>query len=412
MGKMWACKKYDDVSFLVSDLSVECGKGDHVAYVYIAIIFFFLYCIGIPGLAYYVLRPYIPAIHFDAHRRVSPINPPQQRKDGKNYQASDRPKLLEDKLVASTVYGFMWTGFQTESFSPYWEITVINSRKLAMIMMVELMQDVPPNYQMTLALIILFVYNLLHVNFHPYDSYFHDHLEMCSLIVSEMTLFFGLFLNFLEQDKHCQSGCLLQGDQLNSARGTISAFVVLINIGFLVYFLVGVFYHVYAMLPRSMRCKAVEKHASKINKTTHKVFKHHQTPMLDDRLEDRDDAELSQKEIDHIIHMTGVAHESSKKIMEHDIEAEKAKAHTKLQERLRKREKTKMMRKKKKEEEEEEKKRKKEVEMSKMKDEEDDDDDNNDSDDSEEYGRKRRRKARKERLKKASSKKKCSGTRK
>ena len=121
------------------------------------------------------------------------------------------------------------------------------------------MQDVPVNYQMTIALMILFMYNLLHVNYHPYDSYFHDRLEMMSLIVSELTLFFGLFLNFLNQDKHCQSGCLLQESEINSAVNGISIFVVFINVCFLLYFIVGVIYHVYGMLPEAFKCsEAIE----------------------------------------------------------------------------------------------------------------------------------------------------------
>ena len=67
-----------------------------------------------------------------------------------------------------------------------------------------------PNYQLTLALIIMFAYNLLHVKFHPYDLFYHDRLEMLSLISSEMTLFGGLLITFLNEDKQT---CLVRREK-------------------------------------------------------------------------------------------------------------------------------------------------------------------------------------------------------
>jgi hypothetical protein len=45
------------------------------------------------------------------------------------------------------------------------------------------------------------MYNLLHVKYHPYDLFYHDRLEMLSLISSEMTLFGGLLITFLNKDR-------------------------------------------------------------------------------------------------------------------------------------------------------------------------------------------------------------------
>ena len=60
-------------------------------------------------------------------------------------------------------------------------------------------------YQLTIALIIMFGFNLLHVKYHPYDLFYHDRLEMLSLVSSEMTLFGGLLITFLSGDKeHCE----------------------------------------------------------------------------------------------------------------------------------------------------------------------------------------------------------------
>ena len=51
---MWACKTYGDYSYLVADLSVECYKGEHPFYVGLGVVFFILYCIGIPVMAFLV----------------------------------------------------------------------------------------------------------------------------------------------------------------------------------------------------------------------------------------------------------------------------------------------------------------------------------------------------------------------
>jgi hypothetical protein len=60
-------------------------------------------------------------------------------------------------------------------------------------------------YLLTIALIIMFGFNLLHVKYHPYDLFYHDRLEMLSLISSEMTLFGGLLITFLSGEKeHCE----------------------------------------------------------------------------------------------------------------------------------------------------------------------------------------------------------------
>ena len=95
-----------------------------------------------------------------------------------------------------------------------------------------------------------FFYNLLHVNYHPYDSYYHDRLEFLSLVVSELTLFFGLLLNFMEADKNCLSGCLIP-PVVAGARGTISGFIIFCNCLFLAYFGFGFMYHIHFLLPKN-----------------------------------------------------------------------------------------------------------------------------------------------------------------
>ena len=339
---MWACKTYGDFTYLVADLSVECYKGEHNLYVIIATFFFFAYCIGIPFLAYKVLSPYLPGIHFNPRQPISEINPPSKKK----YTEKDRKELLKMKLTAASVYGFMWQGFQQKGLAPYWEAVVINSRKLVLIMLIELFQDLPSNYQMVFALIVMFFYNLLHVNYHPYDSFYHDRLEFLSLVVSELTLFFGLILNFMEFDKNCVSGCLLQVDLVAQARVTMSGFIIFCNVVFLLYFLLGFIYHVNFLMPKKLRCIG--------NATTEKLHKqmiampvvkdvyknvmpnvHHKALIHDQEEQDDDTKETrnlqNELELVAIMQKAGMEEEALRK----DLEIRKKHADDKLKMRLR-----------------------------------------------------------------------------
>ena len=340
--KMWACKTYGTFTYLVADLSVECYKGEHNLYVIIATFFFFAYCIGIPFLAYKVLSPYIPGIHFNPRQPISEINPPSKKK----YTEKDRKELLKMKLTAASVYGFMWQGFQEKGLAPYWEAVIINSRKLVLIMLIELFQDLPSNYQMVFALIVMFFYNLLHVNYHPYDSFYHDRLEFLSLAVSELTLFFGLLLNFMEFDKNCVSGCLLQVDLVAQARVTMSGFIIFCNVVFLLYFLIGFIYHVNFLMPKQLRCignsttKKLHKQmvAMPVVKNVYKNVMpnvHHKALIHDQEEQDDDTKETrnlqNELELVAIMQKAGMEEEALRK----DLEIRKKHADDKLKMRLR-----------------------------------------------------------------------------
>lgn len=75
---------------------------------------------------------------------------------------ADRAELLRMKLEATQVFGFMWEGLQQKGWAPMWEWSVIMSRKVVIIMIILLLQNFEPNYQLTFALIVMFAYNLLH----------------------------------------------------------------------------------------------------------------------------------------------------------------------------------------------------------------------------------------------------------
>ena len=195
--QMWSCQSFGTVNYLISDMSVECGTDEHMTFVVLAAIFFILFVIGIPTLGVLTLHHYMPGIHFNPTLPINEFNPVA----GRAFERKDRAELLKMKLEATQVFGFMWEGLQQTGWAPMWEWSVIMSRKVVIIMIILLLQNMEPNYQLTLALIIMFAYNLLHVKFHPYDLFYHDRLEMLSLISSEMTLFGGLLITFLNEDK-------------------------------------------------------------------------------------------------------------------------------------------------------------------------------------------------------------------
>jgi len=135
------------------------------------------------------------------------------------------------------------------------------SRKAAIIAIILLLQNLTPEYQLTIALIVMFMYNLLHVKYHPYDLFYHDRLEFLSLVSSEMTLFGGLVITFLGKDKEiCQTDCLDLKSTADAASEAIGYVIIIFNMMFLVYFTLGLLYHMYFVLvPQQCRCAKVEK---------------------------------------------------------------------------------------------------------------------------------------------------------
>ena len=198
---IFACQPFGDKSYLVADMSVTCFDDEHNAFVIVASVFTLLYVFGIPFFGCFVLHNFLPGIHYDPTKPISKFNPSA----GREFERSDRAELIAQKLEASAVYGFMWEGFQQKGIAPFWEWSVIMMRKVSIIFIIQILQNMKAEYLLTIALIIMFGFNLLHVKYHPYDLFYHDRLEMLSLISSEMTLFGGLLITFLSGEKeHCE----------------------------------------------------------------------------------------------------------------------------------------------------------------------------------------------------------------
>jgi len=254
---MFSCQKFDTIQYLIADMSVQCWTDEHNTYVVLAAIFFVLYVVGIPAFGCFILHHFLPGVHYDPTLPIGTFNPVA----GRAYERKDRAHLLQLKLEASAVYGFMWEGLQQKGLAPFWEWSVIMSRKAAIIAIILLLQNFSPQYQLTIALIVMFGYNLLHVKFHPYDLFYHDRLEFLSLISSEMTLFGGLVITFLDFDKErCVTKCLeLKKNSETTAQG-IGYAIIFFNVLYLTYFSMGLLLHgYYVLIPAKLRCAKVEK---------------------------------------------------------------------------------------------------------------------------------------------------------
>lgn len=161
-------------------------------------------------------------------------------------------------------------------------------RKVSIIFIIQILQNMKAEYQLTIALIIMFGFNLLHVKYHPYDLFYHDRLEMLSLVSSEMTLFGGLLITFLSGDKeHCESNCDELQDTSQSTASSIGVLIIFFNCVYLVYFGLGLLYHGYFVLvPPKLRCGKAEKaiadlHAKIPENVSRAVYPNHHHKLIE-----------------------------------------------------------------------------------------------------------------------------------
>jgi hypothetical protein len=134
---MFSCQSFGDVEYLIADMSVECFTEEHTTFVVLAGIFFVLFVIGIPVAGCLILHHFMPGINFDPTLPISQFNP----RAGREYERPDRALLLRLKLEATAVYGFMWEGLQHHGLAPFWEWSVIMSRKAAIIAIIQMLQN-------------------------------------------------------------------------------------------------------------------------------------------------------------------------------------------------------------------------------------------------------------------------------
>jgi hypothetical protein len=96
---------------------------------------------------------------------------------------------LAGKHTRST-YGFLYRGYSSDCF--YWEI-IIMSRKMLMVIVATFGLRASVQTQGMLALLVVAVALVVHLNLRPYDEYVLDRLELYGLISSFIILYCGMF---------------------------------------------------------------------------------------------------------------------------------------------------------------------------------------------------------------------------
>jgi hypothetical protein len=95
-------------------------------------------------------------------------------------------------------YGFLFSGFETRSLCPFWEVMPVTLRKVLLLVIVVLMDGYGIVIQAMMALVLVFCALMLHVHFSPYDADLLDRLEFWSLSTSFITLLMGVFFTLRE----------------------------------------------------------------------------------------------------------------------------------------------------------------------------------------------------------------------
>jgi len=166
--ELFNCLEIEGKYLLKRDLTVECWKEQHIGYIIIG---------GLPGLALWVVG--FPAIIFSIlYRHRKCLNEP-------------------DTLIK---YGLFYVGLSDKMF--YWEIIIINSKKVLIIVASILLSRTNKVFLSLLCFLILYLNVLLCRYTSPYTSESLNSIEACSIIAGVAVILIGIF--FLEPLEHNQ----------------------------------------------------------------------------------------------------------------------------------------------------------------------------------------------------------------
>lgn len=125
---------------------------------------------------------------------------------------------------------------------------------------------------MVTAVIVLMFFLVFHVKVEPYDASIHNNLELGSLMVSQLTLFLGLIINFMTKNEQGSERTMTEAEFL-AVNGWLSAVIIMVNLAFMMYFFLAFSYHAYFVLPRPLQ-KLINCLCCLCHKHGHKVAKH------------------------------------------------------------------------------------------------------------------------------------------
>lgn len=132
---MWSCRaieEYPDGTveyYHETDLNVQCFTSKDNTYRFLAVIFLFVYAIGIPFCGAVILLYNSKAIRY---QWVDPDHP--------DYDAI----FSKRKLMVIGRFGFLFKGFEDRDICPYWEVGPIMIRKMVLVFITVFMSNYEP----------------------------------------------------------------------------------------------------------------------------------------------------------------------------------------------------------------------------------------------------------------------------
>jgi len=165
----FTCVEVDEqLSLLAADVSMECGSEQHRDILAAGYVLLLIYVLGIPL--------HVLAVVLVLRRRGQ-----------------------LDEVKAKLTVGFLYRSYRREAV--YYEVVVM-ARKMTMIAVVSTLNQVP-GYQCAGSVMILMIFNLIHVNVQPFVDRTSNMLEFGSLSCTALT-FYAAQAFFLEpaQDEH------------------------------------------------------------------------------------------------------------------------------------------------------------------------------------------------------------------
>ena len=207
------------ISYLLDDPNIMCYTPDHNFLQYIGLALMVLYGLGIPLAAFTILFQNREAIIYEeaSYKPCSlhdwqmpgcesltsctcPLFDPNSaiRRMHPNLSTDEfmiRLKRRASQIDVRAKFGFLFEGFEKHGICPYWEVTVITLRKIAIMGIATGLQTFEVQLQTMFMMTVLFIAIMLHIQYEPYEYDSHDDLELWSLVAGMITLFIGMPMN-------------------------------------------------------------------------------------------------------------------------------------------------------------------------------------------------------------------------
>ncbi|KAF0975936.1 hypothetical protein FDP41_005263 [Naegleria fowleri] len=176
----------DNTCALVASPDINIGDSQWYAMLPLSILYFIIFGLGSP-VFFLGLFIYKKKLKHQIRRDLLIHNPDLSKQDLKKMKwKAKNPVLLEKVKDFDLRFKYIQMRFKKRLF--YWEI-IITFRKLLLSIFNTFLL---PLQTVTFALITVFVAFLLHSQFVPFKTKFHNLLEWVSLVCTELVLFFGL----------------------------------------------------------------------------------------------------------------------------------------------------------------------------------------------------------------------------